>query len=41
MPALVLIAVALLAGVLAWAVARRYPYGEPGAVTARAPPLAQ
>jgi undecaprenyl-diphosphatase len=35
MPALVLIAVALFAGVLAWAVARRYPYDEPGAVTAR------
>jgi membrane-associated phospholipid phosphatase len=35
MPALVLIAVALLCGVIAWAVARRYPHDEPGAVTAR------
>jgi undecaprenyl-diphosphatase len=35
MPALVLLAVALLAGVLAWAVARRYPHGAPGAATAR------
>ena len=35
MPALVLIAVALLSGLIAWAVARRYPSETPGAVAAR------
>lgn len=35
MPVLVLIGVALAAGALAWLVASRYPYGEPGALTAR------
>jgi len=34
MPALVLIVVAVVSGVLAWAVARRYPYDVPGSATA-------
>jgi undecaprenyl-diphosphatase len=39
MPVLVLIGVALAAGALAWLIAGRYPYDEPGGVTAR--PIAQ
>ena len=35
MPVIVLIGVALVAGALAWLVASRYPYDEPGALTAR------
>jgi membrane-associated phospholipid phosphatase len=35
MPAVVLILVAIAAGVVAWAIARCYPYDVPGAVTAR------
>lgn len=35
MPVIVLILVAIAAGALAWLLASRYPYDEPGAVTAR------